>query len=54
LRERLPVVRAGDWVGVSLVSGEVGSFSEDVSELLEADTSSPASSPSAAAFDGPP
>jgi hypothetical protein len=53
LRERLAVVGAGDGDGVSLGSGEFGSFSEDVDEFVPADTSSPPAS-SAAALDGPP
>jgi hypothetical protein len=52
--ERLAVVGAGDWSGVSLGSGELLSFSDDVEELVPADTSSPASASSAAAFDAPP
>jgi hypothetical protein len=52
LRERLPVVGAGDGAGVSLGSGELGSFAEDVDELVPADTSSLPSL--AAALLGPP
>jgi len=51
--ERLPVVRAGDGLSLLLVPGELGSFSEDVDELVPADTSSPPSA-SAAALLGPP
>jgi hypothetical protein len=54
LLERLAVVGAGDGSGFSLCSGELGSFSEDVEELVPADTSSPPSASPAATFDGPP
>jgi hypothetical protein len=52
--ERLPVVRARDGLALSLVSGELLSFSDDVEELLPADTSSPPSCSSAAALLAPP
>lgn len=41
--ERLPVFRTGDGVGVSLSSGFVDGFSDDVEESLPADTPSPSS-----------
>jgi hypothetical protein len=47
--ERLAVVRAGGGVSVSLFSGEVDGFSDDVEELLPGHNSS-----SAAAFVAPP